>query len=105
MLSHVAVAALFVLLVSRCQRVREFRDLSLSSCECVLICLVFLSRELFSHHLLLVWFVLVRPGTLSYGVRHMHSSLSYCLSCLIVREPMLSCALHFMLISLPCLHA
>ena len=37
MLTPVAVAALFALLVSRCQRGREFRDLS--SCECGLLAL------------------------------------------------------------------
>ena len=61
MLSPGAVAALFALLVSRCQRGIEFRDLS--SCEC-LICLVFLSRRLFSRSFALVWFVPVRPSYL-----------------------------------------
>ena len=49
--------------------------------------------------------VLVRLS-LSYGVRHMHSSVFYCLSCLVALEPMLSCALYFMLIIIilpPCL--
>ena len=61
MLSHVAIAALLALLVSRCQRGREFRDLCFASfvfCVCVFACCF-------------IWFVSVRPKFQSYGVRHM----------------------------------
>ena len=48
--------------------------------------------------LVLLWLVGLRlclcvSRSLSYGVRHVHSSLSYCLLCLVVCELMLSCAL------------
>ena len=81
LLSPRALAALFALLVSRCQRGRELRDLSLSSCVRVFVwrvCLACLSRNLFSRvEPCLLWFGYARETYLSYGVRHMHSIASY----------------------------
>ena len=47
--------------------------------------------------------MLVCGISLSYGVRHMHSSISYCLSYLVARELMIYRAIYVMLFLLSCL--
>ena len=96
------LGVLSAFLVSRCQRGIECRIFAS-------FVVVFRSFALLSFSwtsFALVCVVLVRPGSLSYGVRHMHSSVPYCLSYLVAHVPMLSCALYFMLIVIilpPCL--
>ena len=86
LLSPGAVATLFALLMSRCQRGREFRDL----CFVVLSFLVvsLWCRCVFSPFALF-GFVPVRPKFQTYGVRHMLPYLYLCLSSTLVSYELL----------------